>query len=260
MIELSRTIATSWEEVPSPDVDVVVFVARLEGGTDAQSLIVVPENIGITKWREEESKRMAADLGWPVVVMSPYSRLGGNPPAGPFETQEERRRAAFLAMPDEQVARDLDATVAWTREQSYTNDRLPALLGFCSGGGQALYSVCTRRALAACLVSIYGNVVLSGDFTEDRQPIDRIPSVTSLDCPFQLHAGTEDFTIPEDQLQRLEAELPKSGQPYEIHRYPGANHIFADGSHPNYDAKASAELWPRVYDFLNRYTDPANAS
>lgn len=248
-------IITTWEEIPSPDVTIVAFVARPESANDAQALIVIPENIGITEWRQDETKRMAAELGWPVIVMSPYSRIGGKPPAGPFETADDRRRAAFLSMPDEQVAGDLAATVAWTRQQSYTNDRLPALLGFCSGGGQAVYCVCTRQGLAACVVSIYGNIVLRGEFTEDRQPLDRIPYASGLDCPLQMHAGTEDFEIPQVQLEQFEAELEHAGKDYEIYRYPGADHIFAQATHPNYNAQATAEMWPRVYRFLRRCTD-----
>ena len=192
--------------------------------------------------------------------MSPYSRIGGEPPAGPFATQDERRRAAFLAMPDQQVAQDLARTVTWIRAREYTNERLPALLGFCTGGGQALYSVCTRAGLFACVVSIYGNLVLAGEFTEDRQPLDRLPLVAGLDCPLQFHVGTRDFAISPEHVDQLEAELLRTYKTYELYRYPGANHIFADATHPNYDANAAGQLWERTYDFLVRHADHADST
>ena len=250
-------IRSEWVTIPSHDVGIVAFVARPESATDVPALIVVPENLGVTAWRQQETERMAADLGWAVIAMSPYSRLGGKPPQGPFDTQDERRRAAFLAMPDEQVAADLAATVSWVRGQSYTSGGLPALLGFCSGGGEVLYSVCTRTDLAACAVSIYGNLVLPGALTEDEQPNDRIPLVANLSCPVQLHVGTQDPHIPPADVERFEAELARHGKSYEIHRYEGANHVFADPGHPNWDADATAQLWPRVARFLHQHADAA---
>lgn len=250
----SEEVLTAWETISAEDTNIIVFVARPAKITGSPALIVIPENLGITGWRQEETQRMAAELGWPVVVLSPYSRGGGKPPAGPFDTPDDRRRAAFLAMPDQQVARDLLVTAAWTREQSYTNGQRPAVLGFCSGGGQAIYAVCTQTGIAACVVSIYGNLVLRGEFTEDRQALDRLPLVPDLDCPVQMHVGTKDFEIPEDDVDRFEEELRRSGKTFEVYRYPGAEHIFADATHPNHDPQATAEMWPRIYRFLRSYS------
>lgn len=250
-------IVTSWERIQSPEVQIVAFVARSAEATSAPALIVIPENPGITEWRQEETRRMAVDMGWPIVVMSPYSRLGGEPPRGPFETADDRRRAAFLAMPDEQVARDLEATAAWVTAQSFTRDEPPALLGFCSGGGQAIYAAATRPRLVTCVVSIYGNIVLRGEFTEDRTPLERFEYARRLACPVQLHVGSEDFEIPAAHVDRFEAELAEHGKDFEIYRYKGADHIFADERHPNYNSEATAELWPRVYSFLRGCTGAA---
>ncbi len=245
-------IVTSWERIPSPEVEIVAFFARPAGADAVPALIVIPENPGITEWRQEETQRMAGDLGWAVVVMSPYSRIGSQPPPGPFETADDRRRAAFLAMPDEQVARDLEAVAAWVTAQSFTADRRPAVLGFCSGGGQAIYAAGTRPQLAACVVSIYGNIVLRGEFTEDRVPLERFEYARGLECPLQLHVGTEDYEIPAAHVDRFEAELAGHGKDYEIHRYEGADHIFSDERHPNYNPEATGLMWPRVYGFLRR--------
>ncbi len=104
------------------------------------------------------------------------------------------------------------------------------------------------------MVSIYGNIVLRGEFTEDHRPLDRIPYARDLDCPIQMHVGTEDFEIPQEHVAQFGAELERSGKDYEIYRYPGADHIFADATHLNYNAQATAEMWPRIYRFLHRNT------
>jgi carboxymethylenebutenolidase len=253
----ANEVETAWEEIPAGDVSIIAFVATPKAASKRQTLVIIPENVGITEWRQQETQRMAAELGWAVIVMSPYSRIGGRPPAGPFETPDDRRRAAFLAMPDEQVAGDLEATVAWVGEQDFSNGRRPAVLGFCSGGGQGIYAVATRPKMAACLVSVYGNIVLRGEFTEDRQPLERFKYVPDLECPVQLHVGSLDFEIPGAHVDRFEAELDKAGKDFEIYRYEGADHIFADGSHPNFNPEATAQMWPRIYSFLRRCTAEA---
>jgi carboxymethylenebutenolidase len=247
-------MTSSWQTIPGDAVDLRAFVVEPDAAGADHVLIVVHENPGITEWRQQETRRMAADLGWAVVVMSTYSRIGGEPPPGPFETPEERRRAAFLAMPDEQVSSDLAVTAQWARARWGLGDRLPALLGFCSGGGQVLYTACTSSGLAACVVAIYGNVVLRGELTEDGQPIDRVLIAQRLDGPLQLHVGTEDVAVPLADVDRLEAELVRTDKTFEIHRYPGAGHVFSDETHPNYDRDATAAMWPRIYAFLHEHT------
>jgi carboxymethylenebutenolidase len=252
--DLGGVVDTEWVEIPGADVTIIAFVAKPHGASNRQTLVIIPENVGITDWRQQETQRMVAELDWPVIVMSPYSRIGARPPAGPFETPDDRRRAAFLAMPDEQVAADLEATIAWVGEQDFSNGQRPAVLGFCSGGGQGIYAVATRPKLAACLVSVYGNIVLRGEFTEDRQPLERFQYVPDLECPVQLHVGSLDVEIPAAHVDRFEAELSQAGKDFEIYRYEGADHIFADGSHANFNAEATAQMWPRIYSFLRRCT------
>jgi carboxymethylenebutenolidase len=248
------TIVTSWEKIPSPDVEILAYVARPKHALAVQTLIIIPENPGITEWRQEETRRMAAELDWALVVMSPYSRIGGQPPQGPFDTPDDRRRAAFLAMPDEQVAHDLTATASWLAARDYASADRPAVLGFCSGGGQAIYVAATRPEVAACVVSIYGNIVLRGEFTEDRTPIERFEYASRIECPVQMHVGTLDFEIPAAHVDRFEADLAEHGKDHEIYRYPGADHIFSDERHPNYNPEATAEMWPRIFSFLRRCT------
>lgn len=245
-------VVTGWESIPAVGFDLVVYEARPASTGPLPVLIVIPENLGIGDWRQAETQRMAADLGVAVLVMSTYSRIGAKPPQGPFDTPDDRRRAAFLAMPDDQVADDLDVLCRWVVEQDRFSG-MPALLGFCSGGGQALYATCTRKGLASCVVLIYGNVILRGEFTPDRQPLDRLPLVGELDCPLQGHFGELDHEVPPDHVDRLEALLADHHKSYAIYRYPGAGHVFSDETHPNFNKSATEEMWQRIYPFVQAH-------
>jgi carboxymethylenebutenolidase len=249
-------IDVSLLHVPADGFDVVAFVAKPEGEGPFPVLFVIPENPGLVKGRQEETLRQVKELGAAVVVLSPYSRLGGSPPPGPWESQDQRRRANFLAMPDEQVADDLDLLVTWVLDnEPWADPKRAALLGYCSGGGQAFYAVATRKIPVRCLVAIYGNILLRGDFTADWQPIDRIPMASKVDLPFQGHFGSLDHEIGPEQVARLDAELERAGKDYVIYNYEGAGHVFADPNHPNHHPEATKLLWERTYAFLHRFLD-----
>jgi carboxymethylenebutenolidase len=248
-------VVTEWLTIPGPGTQLTLFVARPQVPEPLPAVVVLPENLGITEWRQQESARMAAEWGYAVVTMSTYSRIGAKPPQGPFATQDDRRRAAFLAMPDEQVAGDVQAAIAWVREQPQFRSDAVALLGFCSGGGQALYAACTRDKLAECLVVIYGNIILRPEFTEDRRPLDRLPLIRDLDVVLQGHFGALDHEIPPEHVDRLESELGRHGKAGEMFRYEGARHVFSDETHPNYDRAATSLMWQRIARFLHEHLD-----
>lgn len=252
-------VVTEWLTAPGPDVGITLFVARPRVAGPVPAVVVLPENLGITPWRQQESTRLAGEWGYGVITMSTYSRIGGQPPRGPFESAEERRRANFLAMPDEQVARDAEATIGWVRNRPEYRSDAVGLLGFCSGGGQALYAACTRSALAECVVLIYGNIILRSEFTEDRQPLDRLPLVKNLDTALQGHFGSLDHEIPPDHVDRLAAELAQHDKPGELFRYEGARHVFSDQTHPNHDPAATGLMWERIARFLHHRLDAPGA-
>ena len=250
-------VRVEWVTIDGPDVPITAFVARPDHDAPVPVVVVLHENPGITEWRQRETVRLSAQWAYALVVMSTYSRIGAAPPAGPFATPDDRRRAAFLAMPDAQVAADLDVTMAWVRRQPGFRADAVGLLGFCSGGGQALYAACTRDGLADCVVLVYGNVVLRSEFTADRVPLDRIPLVPALDAPIQGHFGSLDHEIPPDHVDRLETALSDAGKSAEIHRYDGAGHVFSDENHPTHHPEATRLMWQRITRFLRAHLESA---
>jgi dienelactone hydrolase len=48
----------------------------------------------------------------------------------------------------------------------------------------------------------------------------------------------------------LKAAVTGAGADFEAYTYPGSGHLFADPDLPEYDRKASEEMWERVLAFL----------
>jgi carboxymethylenebutenolidase len=238
---------------PNQDAQGGGFLAAPSGEGPHPGLVVVPENLGLTEHRRRETLEMAS-RGFAVLTVNLYMREGGEPPQGPFANDEERRRANFLAMPDEQAVGDILAAGEWLASQPDVGD--VGVIGFCSGGGQAFVAACTRPGPFDCLVSVYGTIVLPGELTPDRAPLSRLPLTASLSIPLQAHYGEADHVVPITDVQALETELSAHNLDAELFRYPGAGHVFAAPWHPNYDPEATASLWPRVYRFLDSHLSP----
>ena len=232
---------------PNSRVHVAGFFARPTEPGNHRGVVVVPENVGLTEHRQAETAAMA-EHGYAVLAVNLFSRVGGRPPAGPFVDDAERRRTNFLAMPDEQALGDILAGARWLRAQPSVSGI--GVLGFCSGGSQAFVAACTHPGMFDCVVSIYGNIVLPGELTRDFNPISRLRHVRGLSCPFQGHYGELDHVVPPEDVDALEQELRRYDRVAEVHRYPGAGHVFADPGHPNHDRVATELLWSRVYPFL----------
>jgi len=242
-------VESGWVTFRSGHDEIGGFIARPRSQGPWPGLVVGHENLGLTEYRQNETVQMAGH-GMAVLVTNLYSRIGGKAPAGPFATPDERRRAAFLSMPDDRSADDFLASAAWLRDQSYVDAKAVALLGFCSGGSLAFYTVCKRPGVFRCLVSIYGNIILRGDFTEDRQPKSRLPLAPSLSCPMQGHYGAKDSEIAPAHVADLWRILAEHDKQFEFYSYAGANHIFADSSHPNHQPEATRLMWARTYRYL----------
>ncbi len=242
-------VETNWITFRNGSEEIGGFVARPRSKGPWPGLVAGHENLGLTEYRQNETAQMAAH-GIAVFVTNLYSRIGGKAPVGPFVTPDERRRAAFLSMPDDRSADDFVASAAWLRGQSYVDANAVALLGFCSGGSLAFYTACKRPGAFRCLVSIYGNIILRGEFTEDRQPKSRIPLASLLSCPMQGHYGAKDSEIPPTHVAELWRVLAEHDKRFEFYSYPGANHVFSDSSHPNYQPEATRLMWSRTYRYL----------
>ncbi|MFD5467448.1 dienelactone hydrolase family protein [Kitasatospora sp. NPDC127059] len=68
--------------------------------------------------------------------------------------------------------------------------------------------------------------------------------------PVQLHMAEPDPYEPEDWLNAWYLRMRRAGAEVEVHRYPGAGHLFTDPDLDDYDADAAEQAWAAALDFL----------
>lgn len=148
-------------------------------------------------------------------VVHPYGRAGALAGTGSYG---QLTRAQILA--DISACRDALASSGPV-----------AISGFCTGGSWAW--------TAAAHIPFSAQVVFYGSHIHQR--LDEHPL-----CPTQLHYGSVDHVVSEQEQERIKAANPA----IEMHLYEGAGHAFMNPEQEFYDAGASAMAWRRATDFL----------
>ncbi|KPC93804.1 dienelactone hydrolase [Streptomyces sp. NRRL F-6602] len=116
-------------------------------------------------------------------------------------------------------------------------DKGLAYAGFSLGG-----SVAQNLALADGKAR--GLVLFSG--TSD------IPEEAAVDeLPVQLHVGDPDAFEPHDWLTAWYLRMQRAGADVEVHRYPGAGHLYTHAGLEDYDEDAAEATWRTVLGFLD---------
>jgi carboxymethylenebutenolidase len=110
------------------------------------------------------------------------------------------------------------------------------VVGFSFGAAHAVLLATTQPDDVAAAVCFYGIYA---------------PDLSPARAAFEFHLAENDPFEPEENVAVLEEALQAAGRPYEIHRYAGTGHWFAEPNRPDaYDASAAELAWMRTVDFL----------
>lgn len=80
---------------------------------------------------------------------------------------------------------------------------------------------------------------------------DVAASASVDELPVQLHVAEPDAFETDDWLSSWYLQMRKAGADVEIHRYPGAGHLYTDPGLPDYDEEAAETTWRVVLGFLD---------
>lgn len=120
-------------------------------------------------------------------------------------------------------------------------------LGFCLGGGLAIWAAATCPNITAAVTYYY--VMPHGK-----------PDFAAVKGPVLGHFGTADEFIKHDEAEALESELRDAGVDVTFHYYDGAGHAFFNETDRlgTYDADAAKQSWQRSVSFLRGALAPSS--
>jgi len=207
------------------------------------SVVVIHHMPGYDRSTKEITRRFA-EGGFAAICPNLYHR------EAPGADSDDAAAAARAAggVPDERLIGDMFGAVRYLRGLTSSNGRV-GIIGYCSGGRQALLAACHLDLQAA--VDCYGAFVArapSPEMSSRVRPI--VEHLPQLSCPLLGLFGAEDIYPTPEEVVDLEQALAKAGKDFDFHTYEGAGHAFFDVDRPGYRPSAATDGWGRILKFF----------
>jgi len=210
-------------------------------------VLVIHEIFGVHEWIQDVCRRFAK-LGYLAIAPALYAREGE---VATIQTSGELNRQIFSKIPDTQSMSDLDATVAWAKNNGGNTKKL-SITGFCWGGRITwLYAAHNKNVDAGA--AWYGRVVPTANSPKNEaQPTTPIDYAKNLKVPVLGLYGGLDTGIPLDGVQKMQDELKKGKSKSEIVVFPTAKHGFHADYRESFNKEASEDAWKKMQEWFKK--------
>jgi carboxymethylenebutenolidase len=161
---------------------------------------------------------------------------------GDTTDQPSEAEQRMMAMSMDEAEKEMRGAVDYLAEHEAFDGSGIGAVGFCLGGGLAVWSATANDKVDAVVSYYY--VLPHGK-----------PDFTKVNVPVLGHFGTNDDFVPVEDAKGLEKELNDAGADAKFEFYEGAGHAFA-GDHNRigtYDEGKAKEAWRKTIDFLKRH-------
>jgi carboxymethylenebutenolidase len=153
------------------------------------------------------------------------------------QPSEAQQKMMALSMGD--AEKDMCGAADYLASQEGVAGSGVGAIGFCLGGGLAVWAAATCPNIAAAVTYYY--VMPHGK-----------PDFTAIKGPVLGHFGTADDFVPVEAVETLEKEISDAGVEVTFHLYEGAGHAFFNDTDRlgTYDAEHADTSWQRTVGFL----------
>lgn len=204
------------------------YLAHQTGAEPAPAVIVIQEWWGLNDHIKDVARRFA-EAGYVALAPDLYHGQVATEP------DEARKLAMELGMGD--AVAEIQAAMAYLREQDYTTDQI-GIVGFCMGGGLVLQTAVADDSLSAA-VPFYGQPVSAADAEQ-------------ITAPLLSFLGSRDG-ISAAEYEQLHEVVEANGVPNHFQLYDGAQHAFFNDTRASYDAQAAADAWEQTMAWFEEY-------
>jgi carboxymethylenebutenolidase len=222
--------------------DLDAYLARPNQKGRFPIVVIVPGNPPYEDYVRNMTA-MFAQIGFVGIAPNIYAVQKG------ATTLEQLRKILAEKITDENIFRDIQSSISYTKSEGFGKANRVAVTGFCFGGRCALMFAATYPKEVRAVVPFYGNLktpALAG------RKVDPVDVSTRIAVPVQGHYAEQDPEIPLPQLKAFETALKKNNSDDQIFIYSGAPHGFFSYIHPTYNAEAAKLAWQRTVVFLKK--------
>jgi carboxymethylenebutenolidase len=219
-------------EFPSNGGTTGAYLATGDGA--GLGLIVIQEWWGLVPHIRSVCDRLAAEG---FTALAPDLYHGDTVPLS--EPDEAQKRSMAMEMP--RAARDLSGAVDYLVDHPAVRGHGVGVVGFCIGGGLALWLGTLRPDQVRAVVPFYGAIPWP----------DVQPDWDRLAAAVEGHYGEEDDWATPEVARALQDDLEARGKEVRLFTYPGVGHAFFNDARPEaYDEDSARQAWVRTLEFL----------
>ncbi len=225
------------------DTPIETYVAHPANDARRGAVVVIHHMPGFDRATKEIVRRFA-ELGYDAACPNLYHREA--PGADPDDAAAAAR--ATGGVPDDRLLGDVAGAARYLRSLPTSNGRV-GVIGYCSGGRQAVLAACRLDVDAA--VDCYGAFV-TGTPPEGYplQVRNLVPLLGDLRCPLLGLFGNDDRFPSPEHVDELEGLLREHDKQFEFHRYDDTGHGFFAVNRPGYRVAAANDGWDRITAFF----------
>ncbi|MDY0746482.1 dienelactone hydrolase family protein [Paucibacter sp. R3-3] len=227
---------------------VPAYRAMPKGAKNPPVVLVISEIFGVHEHIADITRRFAR-LGYMALAPELFVRQGD---AGAYGEMSKLMDEVVNKVPDAQVMADLDATVAWAKEQGGDTSRL-GVTGFC-WGGRLTWLYAAHNPTVKAGVAWYGKLVRTpATPPENLQPRQPVELAGALKAPVLGLYGGQDPSIPLDTVDKMKSALAQgsaAARHSAFHIYPDAPHAFNADYRTSYRKDAADDGWKRCIDWF----------
>ncbi|MDB4935380.1 MAG: Carboxymethylenebutenolidase [Labilithrix sp.] len=247
----AQTITTDATGLVAGDVkigEMPAYRAQPEAGTKFPLIVVVPEVFGVHEHIKDVCRRLAK-AGYMAIAPELFARQG--------DVAKMSDIGAILKViervPDEQVMKDLDATIEWAKKTGKLDGDRVGITGFCWGGRIVwLYSARNGPGGAPKAgVAWYGRLSNATNALQTKSAID---VGAKLHAPVLGLYGGQDTGIPIGQIEIMRREIAANPKKVaaEIIVYPDAPHAFNADYRPSYRKADADDAWQKMLAWMKK--------
>ena len=242
-------INTSTIQVPAGNLQIDAYLAKPTSPGSYPGIIVLQEIFGVNVHIREVTERIAQQ-GYVVIAPALFQRQAPRFETGYTpEDVEIGRKYAWLQTTASELLSDIQAAINYLKTLPQVKKDGFGCIGFCFGGHVAY--------LAATLPDIKATASFYGAGITNRTPGGGNPTITrtsKITGTIYAFFGTEDGSIPLEQVDEIETELEKYKVPHRVLRYDGSDHGFFCDHRASYNSKAAANAWQQVQELFSQLT------
>ena len=235
-------VTASTLQLNTPDGKMDAYVAKPKEGGSYPGIVVLMEAFGLNDHIKKVTERIAQE-GYVAIAPDLYHRE-----AERLVPYSDLQKAVGIMnkLQDSKIMDDVGAAIAHLKSQSNVKAGSIGVTGFCMGGRFTYLAAAHHNKDVKAAVPFYPGGVPMGN----PSPLSRTGEIK---CPIYLFFGGKDPLIPQEHVDKINAELTDKKINFQLKLYPDATHGFFCDERPSYHPDSAKDAWEKLKSFFAQH-------